>query len=353
LRALVAQGAHVTMVSTTVLTGDVARVRAMLGPVTFTRSNPADLDAFLAKRLHGFDIVIVSRPHNMRLFQRFLRLHPAAARNTFIIYDAEAIFGEREVLRRRVFNEPCSNAEIDQMIDEEVALATGANLVVTVNEANASLFRAAGYPHVSVLSYATALTPGWPTFAERRGFLFVGPTYSDETPNSDSVTWFANEVLPAIRRHLDPSMALSVVGASSSAAVAAHASAGRVVLHGAQAELAPSYDRARVFVAPTRFAAGIALKVYDAAAHGVPVVLTSVLASQIGWRHDVEALIADSPDSFARACVRLHQDADLWVRLRQTAQRRIAADCDRAQFTRIVGGMLARATAAQVQAATC
>ena len=85
---------------------------------------------------------------------------------------------------------------------------------------------------------------------------------------------------------------------------------------GGVADLRPLYDEARVFVAPTRFASGIPLKVIHAAAHGLPVVATSLLAKQLAWQDGRELLQADSPDDFAIACATLHEDPVLWDRVR-------------------------------------
>src|SRR5207253_7021477 len=87
-----------------------------------------------------------------------------------------------------------------------------------------------------------------------------------------------------------------------------------VELLGAVEDLVPLYNRARVFIAPTRFSAGVPLKVYEAAAHGLPVVATDLLARQLGWEpgEDLLAAPASDPDAFASACARLHDDADLW-----------------------------------------
>jgi O-antigen biosynthesis protein len=118
-----------------------------------------------------------------------------------------------------------------------------------------------------------------------------------------------------------------------------------VQITGPLADLTDAYARARVFVAPTRFAAGIPFKVHEAAARGVPIVLTSLLAEQIGWTHECEVLIAETPEDFAAQCQRLHSDKMLWNRLRERALARVAQDCDPQLFRTTVTTTIAEAMA--------
>jgi glycosyltransferase involved in cell wall biosynthesis len=95
-----------------------------------------------------------------------------------------------------------------------------------------------------------------------------------------------------------------------------------------------------VFVAPTRFAAGIAHKVGQAAAFGVPVAATDLIASQLGWASGREILTASTAAAFADACASLYEDAALWARVREAALRRIEVDGSTAQFSETVGAIV-------------
>jgi hypothetical protein len=92
-------------------------------------------------------------------------------------------------------------------------------------------------------------------------------------------------------------------------------------------ELAPALAQARVLVVPTRFGAGIPHKVHQAAMLGIPMVVTSLIAGQLGWQKGQEILEADDPVAFAEACARLYQDQALWERLRAAALARARLDC--------------------------
>jgi glycosyltransferase involved in cell wall biosynthesis len=96
----------------------------------------------------------------------------------------------------------------------------------------------------------------------------------------------------------------------------------------------PYLDAARVFLAPTRFAAGIPHKVHEAVARGLPCVVTPILADQVGWADGAGFLVRDwrDPKPFAEALVALHEDAALWDAVREEGSRHIAEDCDADSF---------------------
>jgi hypothetical protein len=56
-------------------------------------------------------------------------------------------------------------------------------------------------------------------------------------------------------------------------------------------------------------------KVNQSMALGVPVVVTSIAAEGMYLEHEENALIADDPESFAAAVVRLWRSEELWERL--------------------------------------
>jgi glycosyltransferase involved in cell wall biosynthesis len=96
---------------------------------------------------------------------------------------------------------------------------------------------------------------------------------------------------------------------------------GQIDLLGAVEDLAALFDRSRVFVAPTRYAAGIPHKVHQAASLGVPVVATFLLAQQLGWENERHLLVADSAEDFAAAVSRLFYNATLWETFKGLSSR--------------------------------
>ncbi len=338
LRALSAAGAEVVMWPVhDVLGGRFDHVVPHGAAVVYDQRG--GLRRFLARKRKSFDCIIISRPHNMRMFLRVMNEFRKPAVSAMVVYDAEALFAEREIIMRKVLGAPLADHDARRQIEEEMKLSAEADIVLTVNAHTSEMFRAAGHRDVRILGYAVALRALPEPFDGRSGFLFVGPTRADGEPNSDAVVWFVDRVLPRLRSELGGGVSLTLVGMTGSCSVLARNGLGLDAL-GAMPDLAPVYSHARVFVAPIRFAAGIAIKVYDAAAHGIPTVITPILARGLGWTHDVETLVAETPDDFAVACLRLHGDRNLWERIRSAALSRVEKDCSVVQFDRTVADLV-------------
>jgi glycosyltransferase involved in cell wall biosynthesis len=255
-----------------------------------------------------------------------------------VIYDAEALFSLRDIEKARVLGTAPPIEEQQRMIAAEMTLAHGADGIVTVSEAEALHFRQAGHAHVHVLGHAIQPCPTVNDFKRRRGFLFVGAIGADDTPNTDSLLWFVRECWPSIARALGDQARLDIVGPCDSDSVRALASPA-IRVHGRVGDLAPFFDCARVFIVPTRFAAGIPHKAHEAAAHGLPMVVSPLIATQLGWADRVPA--GATPAQFSEACVQLHQEEAQWSTCRSALLRAVEQDCSPAAFaaaaTRAVG----------------
>jgi len=185
---------------------------------------------------------------------------------------------------------------------------------------------------VHTLGHAVEVTPTENGFDERRDLLFVGAIHSVASPNADSMIWFSEHILPLIRDGLGKDVKLVIAGMSCPE-FQARFDNGSMEQRGKVDDLTPLYNRARLFVAPTRFSAGIPLKICEAAAHGLPTVTTSLSGLQLGWNHGQELLLADDARNFADACVRLYTDRRLWNQLRQNMLKRVAEDFSPEKFS--------------------
>ena len=291
----------------------------------------AGLEAFLEERTGYYQQIFISRPHNMEKLAEITKRRPELFVNTKIIYDAEAIFASRDLGKAELFSNACLRKRALKNMREEVALAQNAQHVTAVNAAEAESFKRINGPSVSVLGHALPLAPTTASFHDRQHVVFLGNLAHDDTPNTDSYAWFVDEVMPHLGDVFEGSTRFLVAGHSGAASVRSRISE-KIDLLGPVADLPSLFNRSRVFVAPTRYAAGIPHKVHHAASLGVPIVVTSLLARQLGWKNEHELLVADTAEDFAAAVSRLFHDPELWEAIRSGALNKVAEDCNPEKF---------------------
>ena len=295
------------------------------------------ISEFLAARTGYYDVMIVSRPHNMLVLAEIKEHSPEYFSGVTLIYDAEAVFATREILKAEILGTPLTPKEGQRLKSSELDMALRTDHVTVVSANEARYFTEYGVRSVSVIGHTLELKPTLRSFAERRDFLFVGALYADDTPNTDSLVWFVENVWPRVVAKLGVDVKLRVAGPCTSTVVSKLA-APNIEILGKLDNLDELYDRSRVFIVPTRFAAGIPLKALEAAAYGVPMVATPLIAQQLGW--ESELLIAADAEAFAASCVTLHEDEQRWNETRRNALERVAQDCDPGKFSCTVADMI-------------
>lgn len=354
IAALAASGRHVTVYPVYPSRVDPAAIAADL-PDTVEVMHDRGLDAlegFLRARRGYYDTIWIARTHNLA------RVKPVLERGgtdvlggVRIVLDTEAIAALREAARREALGE--APLDVEAALAEEFADAWFCQAVVAVSEAEAARLRGLGFPDVAVLGHARAPAPTPRGFAEREGMLFVGALEVAGSPNHDALLWFVDAVLPLIEAELGYQTRLTVAGHVGGVDLSPLESHPRVTLLGPVADLTPLYDRARLFVAPARFAAGIPRKLHDAAALGLPSVASTLLAGQLGWADGAELLAVPVGDAeaFARAVLSVYRDAALWATLREGALRRVERECDVEAFRAVVEGIAGEGAPAMVRLA--
>ncbi len=133
-------------------------------------------------------------------------------------------------------------------------------------------------------------------------YVFTGTM--DYPPNVDAVTWFATEILPAIRRTV-PAAQFYIVGSNPTPDVQRLARTPGVFVTGRVPDVRPYVAHATAGVAPMRIARGIQNKVLEAMALARPVVLTPDALEGIDAEPGRDVILADTADRFAAACRRL------------------------------------------------
>jgi sugar transferase (PEP-CTERM/EpsH1 system associated) len=147
---------------------------------------------------------------------------------------------------------------------------------------------------------------------EPNSLIFVG--HLRVFHNVDAVTHLVQDVLPLVRQQI-PSCTLKIVGANPNSQVQRLASDSAVTVTGFVPDLNDHLNRAAVFVAPLRFAAGVQTKVLEAMAVARPVVTTSVVNIGLGAQQGQEVLVADDAATMANQIITLLRDEQLRIQI--------------------------------------
>jgi GT2 family glycosyltransferase len=153
-------------------------------------------------------------------------------------------------------------------------------------------------------------------FEQRSDYCFLGGYR--HPPNVDAVLFFAEQIFPLIRARQKQARFV-VAGANPGPELLALAGPD-IEVTGMVDDLRSVFDRVRVFVCPLRIGAGTKGKVSTAMSYGLPVVSTSCGAEGMDLVDGQDVLIADEPEAFAEACLRVHEDAALWRQLSEAGQ---------------------------------
>ena len=147
--------------------------------------------------------------------------------------------------------------------------------------------------------------------------IFVG--HMGVFHNVDAASYLVNEILPLVRQEV-PEVKLWLVGAEPSPVVRQLAQPG-VEVTGFVPDLNDYLNRAAVFVAPLRFAAGVQNKVLEAMAAARPVITTPLVNEGLEGSAGKQLLLADDAPTFASHIVELLRDQQRREALGQAGRR--------------------------------
>jgi glycosyltransferase involved in cell wall biosynthesis len=168
----------------------------------------------------------------------------------------------------------------------------------------------------------------------------------DWEPNIDAVEYFCRDIWPAILASF-PDARFQIVGRNPHGRVRRLASAS-VEVTGTVPSVANYLRDATVVIVPLRIGGGTRLKIFEAMAMGKAMVSTSIGAEGLDVLHGRDLVLADDPDSFAKAILDLLRDPPLRRRYEQAA----ASQAQRYDWSRIAEGFagVLRATIAEFHA---
>jgi GT2 family glycosyltransferase/glycosyltransferase involved in cell wall biosynthesis/Tfp pilus assembly protein PilF len=269
---------------------------------------PVWIDFPLLLKSNDFKAVIVGFYHVAHQYWRDIREH--SPQSVFII-DSFDVCHIRQRRKALLTGDPGDLWNAEETRRLELAMYRRADMVLTVTEKDrAALLEEAPDLRVGI---STDIHPVIDDNgqAERRDIVFVGNFNHD--PNEDAVVFFMEDIWPKVKAKL-PGLKFYIVGNAPTAKVEAYASPD-VIVTGFVPEVIPYLRKARAFVVPLRYGAGLKGKIGEALSTGIPIVTTSVGAEGMDLIHRKSAMIADDPDEFAGSVAEACSDDGLWATL--------------------------------------
>ncbi len=188
------------------------------------------------------------------------------------------------------------------------------NAVVCLSTVEADELRSAtGIPVTVIPCGVDTEQPPAPEQVDPPRLLFTGTL--NYGPNSQGIVWFVDNVWPQVVASI-PDARLDIVGRNPPRSVVALAADPRIDVVGPVAEMGPYFARANVVIVPILTGAGIRVKIIEAMAAGRAIVSTSLGSEGLPYvQPDQHLLVADKPEQFARATIRLLRDGALRARV--------------------------------------
>ena len=130
------------------------------------------LARFIRGRRGFYDAILVSRPHNMLPINEALEAEPDLLAGRPLIYDAEALFTDREIALRRLRGETVTEEERERLVDEEIKIARFASKVLCVSPNEHKHLAKLQDKDVRILGHTLQAVPTVNSFEEREKHPF-------------------------------------------------------------------------------------------------------------------------------------------------------------------------------------
>ncbi|MFT4544998.1 MAG: hypothetical protein ACI9UR_001056 [Bacteroidia bacterium] len=154
----------------------------------------------------------------------------------------------------------------------------------------------------------------WLKFDERQHFVTIGNFL--HPPNWDAVQYLKSTIWPLVRKQL-PEAEMHVYGAyTTNKHSQLHSKKDGFLILGRAEDAMEVIGKAKVLLAPLRFGAGLKGKLVEAMQCGTPSVTTKIGAEAMHGHLPWSGEVADTPEDFAQATVKLYTDESAW----ETAQ---------------------------------
>lgn len=185
----------------------------------------------------------------------------------------------------------------------------------------------------SLEGYGTGVSTGWfPNGVDADFFQPDGDAYDADTisfigrmdyyPNQEGMFDFCERAWPLLKARR-PQLKLVIVGADPIPAVRKLEELDGITVTGSVPDVRPYVLRSALMVAPLNIARGTQNKILEAMAMGVPVVTSGVAAGGVDAESENHFLVANTPEEYANAILRIVENPAERTRLALAGRERM------------------------------
>lgn len=348
------QASHVTVFATDSYKSKTTTQSLPVG-VECIEDKAEKLLSVLSDRSDFYDYIIVSREHNQIAFEQIrckLEKTGVGLKAT-IVYDAESLFSIRNYTKNALDTNgkhvsTLESADLVGITAKEVKRFEKADAIISVSRYELDIFQKAlpgksfyflGHAFESIRSEDRGNR-------HRKNITFMGAIHDKNSPNHDSLEWLYYEILPELSNMHIENLYISIAGF-----VACNESLelirrmedefSFVEFKGSVEKLDEFFSDALLFLAPTRYAAGVPHKVHMASSFNVPTVTTTFVAEQLGWKNEESVLVADTAVEYAEIIRKAYFSESFLDNIKANMRNSFERDCSAALFKKNLRQLLA------------
>ncbi|PKL18927.1 MAG: hypothetical protein CVV49_03540 [Spirochaetae bacterium HGW-Spirochaetae-5] len=141
----------------------------------------------------------------------------------------------------------------------------------------------------------------------KRPCIYLAGSFGhDNSPMDRAAMWVVEEIYPIVKKSM-PEISFYIIGRNSERLIG-RIDDDSIRVIGKVDSVLPYLCNADVSLVPLKFESGTRFKILEAGACGIPIVSTTLGAEGIPLTHNFNILIADTPEDFANAIIRLIKD---------------------------------------------
>jgi glycosyltransferase involved in cell wall biosynthesis len=195
-----------------------------------------------------------------------------------------------------------------------------ADHLVTATELAASRLRKSA-PRAKITVIPTTIDAGrFSAIAPKPGKTLLFSGLLNRPANLEALEWFGHEILPRLRARLGTGLPeIVVAGSSPTSKLIVRLQEWNIRVHADPLSIHPLLEEAAIVFLPIRAGDAAHLRILEAMAAGRPVVTTGKGAAGLLLTPTVDAFVAETPDAFAMALVRLLENRDIFEQIRTNA----------------------------------